>query len=372
MHRLEWFTEFYFNRLRNHNMFVEMGRVFENSPWHREDNVRIHTDMVVAHYIANSEKSHFDLTLRRYDWSSDELLGALACAFHDVGKPAALTWAHSEERGDYKTFKGHELVSARMWENFYASHYSELSQIISPMDFWKVTWMIEHHLPYRITKPHKVDAMVQTLHRAFDDEMVFEQVLKADCWGRISDNHEAKKQDVLNWIDGFNEQRARIIPKTISTNRPVVSMLIGASGSGKSTYITNTNTSNVFSLDALRLKWYGNDYSLAFKASVEDSTFASRAQHEYVQMLKTKQDVAVDNTNTSAKRRRHYIEQARSNGYTVRAVVFPVQLDVVIGRQFTRGDKKVPEEAVCQQYMNLQMPSYGEFDEIEIVTTNLD
>ena len=50
-----------------------------NSPWHRENTIGIHTDMVVSHYLANSPN----------EWDKQEVLGAFACAFHDVGKPRA-------------------------------------------------------------------------------------------------------------------------------------------------------------------------------------------------------------------------------------------------------------------------------------------
>lgn len=374
MHRKDWFAEFYFNRLRHTDEFMRMDETVEESPWHREKNVRVHTDMVVAQYMANATTTEYDINTRREDWSVDTLVGALACAFHDIGKPASLTWKHSEERGDYKTFAGHELVSARLWEDFFVKNFEEFKQVMSAHDFWKVAWLIEHHLPYRISKPYKVEMLHHTLRYGFDDTDILTKILTADCWGRISDDHEAKKRDVENWVETFWRNGRSVPPmKGVSAGSPYVTMLIGASGSGKSTFVQKTPVvdRNVFSLDRLRHKWYGEDYRVAFESSCADNTFASRSQHRFIEMLKTRENLIVDNTNTSTKSRRFYIDQARRNGYGVKAVLFPVSLETVLARQHTRGDKNVPEEAVRRQYMNLHTPSLGEFDEIVVSHNNL-
>ena len=88
-------------------------------------------------------------------------------------------------------------------------------------------------------------------------------------------------------------------------------------------------------------------------------------------MLDTKYDIVVDNINTSALRRRVFIDQARILGYHCVAVLIPMELQVAIDRQDTRTDKTLDSSIVRKQYMNTQMPQLGEFDEIIVRTSNL-
>jgi len=164
--------------------------------------------------------------------------------------------------------------------------------------------------------------------------------------------------------------------------QPILFVPIGASGSGKSTLrekllIDNPKLS-VFSLDNLRLEWYGDNtahtkdyYRLAFERACDDKTFNSKANARYMEMIKTGNDLYVDNTNTSAKRRRFYITEARKRGYYIQAILFPIELQEIIDRQFTRTDKDVPISAVQRMYMQLQLPSYGDFDKIIVIPSNL-
>jgi predicted kinase len=122
-----------------------------------------------------------------------------------------------------------------------------------------------------------------------------------------------------------------------------------------------------YSWDDLRHRWYDPvDYSNAFKLSTEDPEFNSKAQREFVNLIKSRKSVVVDNTNLSAKRRRFFVSTARQAGYRVVGVVFPVSLETVLNRQETRPDKSVPEEAVRRQYMSVSLPSYGEVDDVFI------
>jgi predicted kinase len=151
-------------------------------------------------------------------------------------------------------------------------------------------------------------------------------------------------------------------------NDKTVYVLIGCSGSGKSTFVKNNNVNNgvVYSWDDLRHRWYDRtNYANAYKMSTEDKDFVGKAQREYVQLLKTGiNTIYVDNTNLTKKRRRFFIDEGRRHGYYVVAVLFITDRQTVINRQKTRGDKCVPEDAVIRQYNSLQLPSFGEFDDI--------
>lgn len=155
-------------------------------------------------------------------------------------------------------------------------------------------------------------------------------------------------------------------------------MPIAPSGAGKSTFFRKLKTEGdvtsglhpgmdigIFSLDDLRHRWYDSkDYARAFLLSTEDKQFEQKANKEYLEVLSQHEYVYVDNTNLSKKRRRFYLDEAKRRGFKTVAILFPIALDTLLERQHTRGDKNVPAEAVRRQYMSLQLPSFGEFDEV--------
>ena len=120
-----------------------------------------------------------------------------------------------------------------------------------------------------------------------------------------------------------------------------------------------------FSLDTLRHEWYDpHDYHKAWKASTEDPGFLARSKEYYFDLLDHNKDIFVDNTNLSPKVRRFYIEMAKAKGYRTIAYVFDVPIETLLARQHTRGDKKVPEDAVRRQHKSFTRPLDGEFDQV--------
>lgn len=351
----------YNNEFRLTEMFKILQETVEkNSPWHREKNVGIHTDMVVAQYLANMAAG--DLV------GQEAILGFMACAFHDVGKPAARQEKFKPERGHYVAFNGHELISARMWEDFAVSNWDNLTFINDDvMNIYRVAWLIEYHLPWDIKDSEKRSYLAKTL---ISEKMVsaFLQVLYADNRGRISDDREARFAKVDAWMEEFwNLVHSTSLDET-SPGQPTLYLPIGPSGSGKSTYRVSLGDINAFSLDDLRHEFYhSTDYRKAYKMSVEDSKFSGKANARFVELIRTGEPLFVDNTNLTKKRRRQYIIEARRRGYKIHAILFPNTLQTLLDRQFTRGDKVVPEDAVRQQYNSLQLPSLGEVDSVEVI-----
>jgi len=305
------------------------------------------------------------------------LIGAFVCAFHDTGKPYSRQEAFSEERGKYYRFGGHELSSARFWESWAVENYETLNTRFNLVmwDVYCIGWLIENHLPWSIKKVAKRRALATGVKSVSDFE-TFMSVLFADTWGRISDDATEKRATVTQWCEDFKLLMDDVDDLTLNTSDsdvPVAYVLIGASGSGKSTFFANLEGEfEHFSLDRYRHEWYDeNDYRNAFKLACEDKRFMDKANSAYAAMTRTGKNIVLDNTNTSKKRRANYIRQARAKGYKVVAVTFPIGLQTLLDRQQTRGDKMVPEDAVRRQYMTLSLPTYGEFDEIIVSDGNL-
>jgi predicted kinase len=372
------FIAWYYNEFTQDPLFARMNETVEASPWHREKSVGIHTNMVVSEYISYADKN----------WTIETLIGAVACAFHDSGKPSARVEKYNEKRGHYNSFGGHEIISARLWENYAIRNVERLQKLfgvegIGPLDreaqevfleiVFEVGFVIEHHMPYEVPAD-KIQNIATTAALIFGQTPIFQNHLTADTHGRIADDHEDKIAKVDAWIEEF-EMKMHVpvhLDPVIRSEKTLI-LAIGPSGCGKSSLYkkllkTHPNIHH-YSWDALRLEWYSPDYAKAYQMSVDDPHFNARYMKEFKTQVLANKTIYVDNTNLSRKRRRPFIEDARKHGYNVIGYVFPIELETLYKRQKTREDKEVPNDAVKNHYMSLQCPLYSEFDHIEVVNT---
>ena len=374
------FVEWYFNEFSAHYLFQGMNNMSEgNSPWHRENTIGIHTNMVVAQYLANSPKA----------WNSSVLLGAFACAFHDVGKPRASKKngiKFKPERGEYLSFGGHEQISARMTEDWFSKNWDDMAVRfdLKAQDIYSVVWMIEYHLPWGIKKQNKLDAIAQTA-KNMNIVIPFVSFLMADSYGRLSDDGPDKRAKTTDWCEEFikNTEKVPAVP-VMEKDQPILFMPIATSGAGKSTFIKKNKFDDhvVHSMDNLRLQWYAPDdgkmhklddlYRVAFEESCKDKQFESKVKDSFRELVKTGQTIFVDNTNASKKRRAFYIDESRRAGYFIIGILLPISLDEAMSRQESRHDKSVPEDAVVRIYNSMQMPHIGaEVDSLIVTDDNI-
>lgn len=180
-------------------LWQAMAATKEDSPWHREANVGVHTDMLLRWYMDN-------LAIHRSD--RQRVLTMVACLFHDVGKPPSEIQKHSEERGDYRAYHGHEQVSARIWVDYAVRNFAEVKELLQldMQDVANISLMIENHVPFDLKKGDKRRALKQAFfsrmgesgHRAWLD------LLLSDQHGRISDGQAEKLAAVEQWMHGWS------------------------------------------------------------------------------------------------------------------------------------------------------------------------
>lgn len=358
------FIAWYYNEFSQDPLFKAMEQTVENSPWHRERSVGTHTNMVVSEYISWANQN----------WTVDTLIAAISCSMHDIGKPSARVEKYSEKRGNYNSFGGHEIISARLWEDYALRNLDRMWTLFGErtLNFiYKVGFVIEHHMPYE-QPDDKVQNMATTATTLFgvggNVESIFQNHLTADTHGRLADDHEDKIKAVDAWIVEFEKKMH--VPVHLEPNirsEKTLFLPIGSSGCGKSTFFKKLSKEHElihYSWDNLRLEWYSEDYSKAYQMSAEDPHFNARYMKVFKEAMLTGKNIYIDNTNLSRKRRRPWITDARKHGYNVVAVVFPIALNTVIKRQKLRDDKDVPADAVRQHYMSLQCPMYGEVDSV--------
>lgn len=357
----------YHNEFKLTTLWDDMVNTTEDSPWHRERNVAIHTDMVVSQYLSRVNTNV---------WRSAEVIGFLTVVFHDVGKPSSEIIKFKEDRGEYRAYHGHELVSARLFENYICENLMLLDELyLKSQDIHGISWLIEHHVPWD-TKHAQTRAMyAKSVINIFksdiklcNDNKTFFNILMSDTDGRISDDQSSKTRNASNWINEFQSLINFECCVESNTNTKTLYLPIAVSGTGKSTYYNTLRDVVTFSLDDLREDWYPADnYNESFKLACDDDKFSNKANAKFMNMIKAGDDIYVDNTNLSKKRRRFYVDEARKRGYRIIGLVFPISLKELEKRQTNRIDKVIPKDVYTGMYKNLQQPSYGECDEIKVI-----
>lgn len=369
--------------------WAALERTVEDSPWHREPNVADHTLMALDYYI----NERLRLASRS---DMQKLLTATALLFHDFGKPAAEETLTRPDGSPYRRYAGHEPISANamldmvlghqgVGQTFNAAFGNETEEALR-----KIKVMIQHHLPYGIKVKQKlIDLKSGLLATLGEDglEAYFDMLL-ADCHGRISDDHADKIAAVKDWIANF--KAVEVPPARGRVGAPLMYVLIGVAGAGKSTYVEGLRKKHtdlqVISEDTIRLEYVQtifneadwNDwvlmsetqqYDAAWKYTVEnDAAFRKYFDARVVEVFNSQCTIVVDRTNRTLKTRRKFITMARQRHYKVVSVEFFVPLQVLINRQTTRQDKAVPAGVVTRFFYEMSSPLLGsEVDEAIVI-----
>lgn len=370
----------YITHFKSTPRWHSMVQTVEASPWHREANVAVHTEMVIEQYLTHFAPHRSD---------DQNKIALLALLFHDTGKPVAEEVLEKKDgSGTYRRYAGHEQDSAISFTECWLSD-PVLRSFVTLDEARKIRWIIEHHLPYGYKDGKKrSDLRTAIEHVLREDVETFYDCLRSDCWGRISDDHDVKKQNVEDWIREF-----RTVPLTISkrdSRMGTCYVLIGPSGSGKSTWVKahKRTCDYVFSRDQHYLYFWRDHNGPSGKPFTDAKTEYADAwkfccidnEKEFERYLAEKMawtfqsakishgSVFIDNTNGSKKARARYIQAARNIGMKVVAVEFWNTFDTLVERQRTRPEKHVPESSVRQQYYAQTCAWLGsEVDEVIVV-----
>ena len=387
MSRIEQLQKFT-DQFKTTDLWKAMAKTKEDSPWHREDSVAIHTEMVLASFLNDVSYSYLTENPLKVIDESAFIVTYLSLLFHDTGKPPCKVVKFKEERGYYNAFHGHEIYSARLFEDYFVKNYKQFEGWLSAEEAYKVMWIIENHLPYdAMGNDKKMDYLRTALDGNLGEHwQCFGWHLLSDTYGRISDDAETKRAKTEEFVSLMNSATVAA-PRIIKDDAPVLNLLVGASGSGKSTYVKKLTEEGFahFSFDDIRVKLalengvvdkgdpvklYGDAFGYCDK---HRSEFGHRADVEFIKLLKDYRSVVVDNTNVSRKARTKFVVEAKKRGYSVVATVFPVSLDTLLDRMHSRVDKNVPDDVVKNQYFKVSLPWVGvEVDSLNIVKDNLE
>lgn len=194
------FYKFFTHDFVNTLYWKDMLNVAEDSPWHRENSVAAHTNMVLGDFETIQSERQFN--------DKAATVARFALLFHDVGKPMARTRKESVERGVYHSYPAHEQMSAREFEDYFMTNKNMLFEEfdLDVNDAYAIQWMIEYHLPYDTKKPAKRSVMassVNEIENHLHAKGLFAAILRSDARGRISDDKLVKLEKVEAWIGEF-------------------------------------------------------------------------------------------------------------------------------------------------------------------------
>lgn len=348
-------------------------KTVEGSVWHREENVWVHTEMVLNEFIQRSAELKFSSLMFR--------TGFLACIYHDVGKPQSKM---ARPDGVGFSFHNHESMSANWLKNDYCE-FEEVRQFFDCgfNQMQLARFIVQVHLPYgqvSMTKLMKASLFYYAAGMFSHDEAVsvYTICLLSDTCGRISDNYVGNVQAVLEWIEDFT--KISDLPTVRSKNTgPTVYILSGPQASGKSTFAKRLRTHSekvvhYIGFDELRSKLFRE------KTGVDLTTdnFSESGQYENElngRISKTLNRlcgnkeffddvIIVDATNATRKRRLAVINSIKTS--KVVNVQFVNSLSLCVARNDRRKPPNtgyIPVSNIKQNYFSGKMPFVDEFNE---------
>lgn len=154
--------------------------------------------------------------------------------------------------------------------------------------------------------------------------------------------------------------------------KPILAVMVGISGSGKSRYSNGLKTSlsienggvgtELVETDAIRLELTGN----AEDQSQNGRVFAV-AKARVAEILGMGKNVIIDATSVSVKDRRDWVNIGKTKGSEVRA--YFINTSVAKAKtQNAKRDRKVPDWVIDKQFAKLVPPSESEgFDKITTI-----
>jgi predicted kinase len=145
-----------------------------------------------------------------------------------------------------------------------------------------------------------------------------------------------------------------------------VYLLVGAPGSGKSTYglkmVANDPTLVRLCPDEFRAKFGTGEGDQSVSAKAFSATREGMRD-----ALKNGKNVIIDATSMARKSRKDFVAIARTYSAHITAVVFIVDRETLVSRNKIRGEnggRNVPEEVIDRMLGNFEMPSFPEVDDV--------
>ena len=325
----------------------------QDSIYHAEGNVLIHTDMVVQELLALPEYQQAEYT--------DRLIMFYGALFHDIGKPLT---TKTEDNGRI-TSKGHSktgsiLLREMFWEN--NAPFALREAVCNLISY--------HQVPFYLLNDKNYLFNLHSLSHKTKLSNLF-SIAKADILGRVSDNIQTTldNMSILQEI-ALEEQcfyQAKQIPENVrfsyfenqgktpfeyiypEEDTFTVQVLSGLPASGKDTWCKQHTELPIISFDdtrkQLKLK-YGANEGLVVHTTIDNAK----------QYLRTKTPFIWNSTNLSKQNRDKTISLLRQ----YKAKVHIVYLEETKGTIFSRNnarDSSLTNNKIKEMVKKWEVPS---------------
>lgn len=361
----------------------------QNSKWHAEGDVLVHTQMVLD--------EGFRL-LPELSSPEERLILILACLLHDIGKPVVT---------DPMTLSaaGHENAGVILAGKI-------LTRLQVPLFIKTVVLDLvrDHGVLSALVRSRARDASYRRLALRCSCKMLY-YLEKADYLGREGET----KQELLDFLERFKEktQQLKIFENTVpqelsqfselletksfsplktrwivnqcvplwlngklpsSLQEPVLQRYLntesppwlvytmGISGSGKSTWAKLQRDFFYISTDQTRKELLGSEENLS-----NDRAVFSLGYSRMREALKEKRSVLWDATNISYRARSRLLNHAQSFHPCVALIYFPLNFQDSL-QQNEQRDRQVPKGILWQQAAQLVEPKFHEYEYLFSVT----
>lgn len=337
---VEWFKN-------NYNLYYELMQESSHThsngslnPFHLEGSVWTHTMMVL-------------------DLVPDDINLIFAAILHDLGKP----YSRVEKVSGRVAFLNHENISM----------YKSIDILLEAkkkydIDILLILQLIAWHGTLWNKTP--IESKIKTLDLCYghQPELLTSLIsfVEADAYGR---EFSKNVQDDVNFIDDQFKFLYNYIPYNkleFQDKKDLeVIMLIGVSGSGKSTWLSKKDLSNysIISVDSYFDKKKMNYDSIDYNKNIDKAFQQSLVDLDHA--VKTKKNIIIDMTNLTKEFRRKKLSKIPQNQYTSKAIVFLNGEKSINENLRKREGKRLSKDIIEKQISQFELPNYDEFDVIE-------
>ena len=344
---LNWFKENYNEFYKQMEIITHDHSNGNKNPFHMEGTILVHTKMVLDW-----------LEINENDNNSINLI--FAAILHDLGK--IFTKKEDESRAH---FKKHENISTYLSIDILKMAKKDFPDI----NIIKTLKLIAWHGSLWVRKEHdNLEENLKILDYKYGHDLDFYKDLlkfvEADACGRTF-KHKEDEDYILEQFKFLNNFIPYDKTKYVKEKTSEVVLLVGLSGSGKSTYLSNNNFDNyeIISVDNILSKGKLNYNSIDYKKNVKKAF--DQTMKDMLEAIKKDKNVIIDMTNLDKENRRRKLSKFPSSKYHKKAIVFLNGINEIKSNLLKREDKKIPENVIFEQMLNFELPNYDEFDEIE-------
>ncbi len=346
-------------KLQAHPWIAALGQTPQSPIHHQEGDVLIHTQMVVA--ALGNEKVFLESPTEK---RQDLLLAAL---LHDIGKPAATV---INERGEISSpghaRRGATMARALLWSAGY-----------DPLRREEICALVAFHMAphYAVASPDPRRMISASLDARWRDLAL---LARADVLGRKADDQEEKilnadlslvmAQELLcadgpypffsdhSRFEYFQRENRDPTYQAFDDTRCQLTILSGAAGSGKDTWIANHNSEDhpVVSLDELRKKLkipHGSNPGPVIQAALEEARGHLRARQSFIW----------NSTNMTRESRQKIVRLADAYHARVRTISIETDPQTLSSQNKSRpAAEVVPDEAIKRMTSRWEFPALTE------------